>query len=84
MASQREKITFVIQGEEVNVEVDPSRPTDEDILLALKESDIKGDPGEWKARTADGRILDGGKSLIDEGVDKPTRLYLSRGPGWGG
>lgn len=84
MAVQREKVTFVIQGEEVNVEVDPSWPTGEDVRLALKESGIVGDPGEWKARTVDGRILDGGKSLIDEGVDRTTRLYLNRGPGRGG
>lgn len=84
MAAQRENITFVIQGEEVNVEVDPSRPTGEDIRLALKESGIGDDPGEWKARTVDGRILDGGKSLIDEGVDGTTRLYLNKGPGRGG
>lgn len=84
MASPMERITFVIQGVEVNVEVDPSGSTSEDIRLALKEAGIGGEPGEWKARTADGRILDGDKSLIDERVDKPARLYLNKGPGRGG
>ena len=84
MAPQKEKIAFVIQGEEVNVEVDLSRPAGEDVRMALEKAGIGGDHGEWRARTVDGRTLDGGRSLIDGGVDGPTRLYLNRGPGRGG
>ena len=77
-------MTFVVQGSEVDVDVDLSRPTGEDIQAALEKSGIGGDPGEWKARTAEGRVLDNGKSLIEEGIDKPTKLYLNKGPGRGG
>ena len=84
MAAGRARITFVVQGGEVDVDVDPSRPTGEDIRAALERSGIGGDPGEWKARTTEGRVLDNRKSLIEEGIDRPTKLYLNKGPGRGG
>ena len=84
MAARKERITFVVQGSEVVVDVDPSSPTGEDIRLALEKSGIGGGPGEWKARTAEGRILDNGRSLIDEGIGKQAKLYLNKGPGRGG
>lgn len=84
MAAGMVRITFVVQGAGVDVDVDPSRPAGEDVRAALEKSGIGGDPGEWKARTAEGRVLDNGKSLIEEGIDKPTRLYLNKGPGRGG
>ena len=79
-----ERITFVVQGSEINVDVDLSRPTGEGIRAALKELGIGDSSGEWKARTTDGRILDNNKSLIEEGIDKRTKLYLNKGPGRGG
>lgn len=68
----------------MEMEVDPSAPACEDVRLALEKSGIGGDPGEWKVRTADGRIPGGGRSLIDEGVDKPARPCPGKGPGRGG
>lgn len=80
----RVEVTFVVQGDDVRVDVDPSRPTREDVELALKKAGVKGDAGEWKARTVDGRALDGGKSLVEEGIGGNAKIYLNRGPGRGG
>ena len=84
MAARGEKVTLVIQGEDANAGVGPSEPAGGEMWLALRESGIKGNPAEWKARTADGRAMDGGKGVIDEVVDRPARPYLGRGPGRGG
>ena len=35
MAARTERMTFVVQGSDVDVDVDPSRPTGEDIRAAL-------------------------------------------------
>ena len=73
-------IAFVVEGGEANVDVDPSSPTVEGIGRALELLDIGGSPDEWRARTSEGRILDNDKSLIEEGISKLARIYLSRGP----
>ena len=52
--------------------------------MALERLDIDGGGSvEWRARTAEGRILDGGKSLIEGGIGGPAKLYISGGPGRG-
>ena len=78
------EVTFVVQGGDVRVDVDPSRPTREDVELALKKAGVGEGVGDWKARTVDGRILDGGKSLDEEGIGRGAKIYLNRGPGRGG
>lgn len=80
MAAEKMGIAFVVEGGEANVDVDPSSPTVEGIGRALELLDIGGSPDEWRARTSEGRILDNDKSLIEEGISKLARIYLSRGP----
>ena len=77
MAAEKMRITFVAQGRETSVDVDPSASVGEVIQIALERLDIDGGGSvEWSARTAEGRILDGGKSLIEEGLAGLTRLYI--------
>lgn len=39
MAARTERMIFVVQGSDVDVDVDPSRPTGEDIRAALGDAD---------------------------------------------
>lgn len=75
---------FVIQGKEFKVSVDSDDPVNDDIKKALKESG-NGDSTEgWTARTGSGEILDGAKTLSEQGVTGPTTIFLNKGPGRGG
>ena len=77
-------INFQIQGRPHATNVDLGNNVDVDIGKALREAGITGGPGEWTARTEGGDVLDGGKSLIEQGIGGPTTLILSHGPGRGG
>ena len=70
------RITFVAQGRERRVDVDPSAQIREAARMALERLDIDDASIEEEARTAEGRILDSGKSLIEEGLAGLTRLYI--------
>ena len=88
MAGKDVRITFVVQGREVAIDADSSGTTRDAIRLALEKFGADGDSGEWTARTTEGRALDNGKSLIEGGIDSPTKLYIgpkpSSGTGSGG
>ena len=77
-------INFQIQGRPHPTNVDLGTNVDEDVKKALREAGITGGPGEWTARTEDGYVLDGGKSLLEQGIRGPTTVILSHGPGRGG
>ena len=77
-------IDFQIQGRPHLTNVDLGIKVSEDIKKVLKDAGIGGSPGEWTARTEGGDVLDGGKSLLEQGVRGPKRLILSHGPGRGG
>ena len=81
MAAEKMRITFVAQGREVNIDMDPSAPIGEAVRMALEKMGIDGGLVEWRARTAEGRILDSGKSLIEGGIGGPERLYIGMGLG---
>ena len=82
MAAEKIRVIFVAQGRETSIDVDPSAAVGEVVRMALERLDIDGGGSvEWSARTAEGRILDGGKSLIEGGIGGPARLYISGGPG---
>ena len=77
-------IDFQIQGRSHPTKVGLESKVNDDIGKALKEAGVAGGPGEWTARTEGGNVLDGNKSLREQGIDRPTKLILSRGPGRGG
>lgn len=77
-------VTFVIQGQDFTVEVNPNQPIKTGIVKALQQSGNQGNPDEWKARTEDGKVLDINKSFSDQGITGPTKLFLNKGPGRGG
>ena len=81
--AEKKAVGFVVESGEVNVDVDLSRPTGECIGLALEKLGIGSSSGEWTARSSEGRILDNCKSLIEEGIAEPARIYLSRRPSRG-
>ena len=81
MAAEKTSITFVVHGREVTVDMDPSVPIGEAVRTALEKMGIDDGPVEWKARTAEGGILDSGKSLIEGGISGPARLYVGGGLG---
>lgn len=77
-------ITFVIQGKEFPVEVNPNQPVKAGVVKALQDSGNQGNPNEWQVRTEGGAQLDMNKSFADQGITSPTKLFLSKGPGRGG
>lgn len=81
MAAEKTRITFVAQGRAVDIDMDPSVPTGEAVRIALEKLGIDGGLVEWSARTAEGRVLDSGKSLIEGGIGGPARLYIGEGLG---
>lgn len=84
IVAEKKTIGFVVEGGEVNVDVELSRPTGESIGLALGMLGIGGSSDKWTARSSEGRILDNRKSLIEEGIAEPARIYLSWRFGRGG
>lgn len=78
MEVKKTEIAFVVQGREVKIGADPSSPTGENVRLALEKLGIAADSEKWSVRTTEGRILSNDKSLIEEGIDKPSKLYLAR------
>lgn len=77
-------IDFQVQGRPHLTNVDLESKVDVDITSVLRDAGIAGGPGEWTARTEGGDVLDGGKSLREQGIVGPTTLILSHGPGRGG
>ena len=77
-------IDFQIQGRPHQTNVDLESSVNDDIGNALKEAGVAGGPGEWTARTEGGNVLDGRKSLREQGIVGPTSLILSHEPGRGG
>jgi hypothetical protein len=77
-------ITFVIQGNEFPVEVNPNQKIKAAVAKALGQSGSGGNPDEWQVRTEEGKQLDINKSFEEEGIAGPTKLFLSKGPGRGG
>ena len=75
---------FIIQGKEFRVNIDTSDLVKDDIRKALKESGDEGGADGWTARTESGEILDGSKTLSEQGITKPTKIFLNKGPGRGG
>ena len=84
MSDPKFTITFVIQGESFDVEVNPNQPIKAGVVKALQQSGNQGNPDEWKVRTEDGKQLDLNKSFEDQGITSPTKLLLNKGPGRGG
>ena len=78
------KITFVIQGDSFDVDVNPNQPIKAGVVKALQKAGISGSPDEWKVRKDDGTILDINKSFAEQGITSPTKLLLNKGPGRGG
>lgn len=77
-------IDFQIQGRPHPTQVDVTAPVSSDISRALRNAGIAGNANEWNAYTEAGDALDGTKSLIEQGINGPTALILTRGPGRGG
>lgn len=77
-------VTFVIQGKEFPVDVNPKQAIKSGVERALKDSGNQGSTEGWQLRTADGRQLDISKSFEAEGITAPTKLFLNKGPGRGG
>ena len=77
-------MTFVIQGQEFPVEINPNQLVKEGVEKALQQSGNSGNPNEWKVRTESGRELYTDKSFEEQGITKPTKLFLNKGPGRGG
>ena len=77
-------IDFQIQGRSHLTKVGLESKVNDDIGKALRETGVAGGPGEWTARTEGGKVLDGNKSLREQGIGGPTKLILSHGPGRGG
>lgn len=77
-------VTFVIQGKEFPVEVNPNQPVKVGVVKALHDSGNQGNPDEWQVRTEDGKMLDQNKSFEEQEITGPTKLFLSKGPGRGG
>lgn len=77
-------VNFVIQGGEFRVDVGIDDPVDKDIKEALKEAKVGETSDGWTARTESGKTLDGAKTLKEQGVTKPDKIFLNKGPGRGG
>ncbi len=77
-------ITFVIQGKDFPVNVNPNQPVKAGVVKALQDSGNPGSPDDWQVRTEDGKQLDLNKSFEEQGITGPTKLFLSKGPGRGG
>lgn len=80
MEAEKKEIAFVVRGREVIVDVDPSGPMGDGVRLALEKLGIDAGPDMWNARTVEGRVLNMGKSPIEEGVGKLAKIYLDGGP----
>ena len=78
------KVTFVIQGDNFDVDVNPNQPIKAGVVKALQKAGISGNPDEYKVRTEGGTVLDMNKSFEDQGITSPTKLFLTKGPGRGG
>ncbi len=78
------KVTFVIQGENFDVDVNPNQSLKAGVVKALQKSGNPGNPDEWKVRTEGGTVLDMNKSFEEQGITSPTKLLLNKGPGRGG
>lgn len=78
------KIDFVIQGKEFKVDIGLDDPVDKDIKEALKEAKVGEGPDGWTARTDSGKTLDGARTLKEQGMTDPGKIFLNKGPGRGG
>lgn len=78
------KVTFVIQGESFDVDVNPNQPIKAGVVKALQKAGSSSNPDEWKVRTEGGKVLDMNKSFEEQGITGPTKLILTKGPGRGG
>lgn len=77
-------VTFVIQGQEFLIQVNPHQVIKAAVEKALAQSGNQGSTDGWQLRTADGRQLDINKKFQEEGITQPAKLFLSKGPGRGG
>ena len=77
-------VDFKIQGRSHPTQIDARAPVSSDIAKALRDAGITENANEWTARTEAGDVLDGTKSLIEQGINGPAALILTRGPGRGG
>lgn len=84
MANPNFTVTFVIQGQSFDVDVNPNQPVKAGVVKALQQAGVPGQPNEWTVRTESGQQLDQNKSFEDQGITSPTKLLLNKGPGRGG
>lgn len=79
-------LVFILNGEDVRIEVDPNAPLRSAVEKALVESGNSGrkDPSEWELRDASGTLLDMQRSARELGLADETRLFLSLRVGAGG
>lgn len=77
------EIIFVINGQEYPFDVNPNQAIKAGMVKALKDAGIKSPEG-WEIRTEAGEKLNTSDSFKDQGIIKPTKLFLSKGAGRGG
>jgi hypothetical protein len=78
-------ILFIVNGEDVLVEVDPSEPLSAARDQALKKSRNTGrPPEEWTTRNERGEPLDPTVKIETFGFPLKVRLFLSLQVGFGG
>ena len=77
-------VTFVIQGQEFPVEINPIQPVREGVVKALQQSGNSSNPNEWKIRTESGHEVYADKSFEEQEIKDSIKLFLNKGPGRGG
>ncbi|SRR6266568_216491 len=79
-------LVFILNGEDIRIDVDPDAPLVKAVEKALSESGNSGrkNVSEWELRDAAGTLLDVQRTAKDLSIADGTRLYLSLGVGAGG
>ena len=85
MSDKRFEITFIVNGQPVEIKVGLDEQIGEAVEDALKASGNSGQPAEqWELRDESGQTIDTGKKIGELGIAAGAKLFLSLKAGVGG
>ena len=85
MADKRFEITFIVNGQPVEVKVGLDEQIGEAVEDALRASGDSGQsPERWELRDESGQPIDTGKKIGEAGIGPGAKLFLNLKAGIGG
>ena len=85
VTDKRFEITFIVNGQPIEVKVGLDEQIGEAVADALKDSGDAGQsPDRWELRDARGEPVDTGKKIGEAGITPGAKLFLNLKAGVGG